>query len=74
MITDTEIKIKGVEALVKALGEVQAEKFISLMLREPFDYTIWQRELWTDVELEELSKKAMSNQESSVQKESLTKR
>ena len=37
MITDTEIKLKGVEALVVALGEVQAERCISLILREPFD-------------------------------------
>lgn len=36
MITDTEIKIKGFEALSKALGEVDAEIFISLVMREPF--------------------------------------
>ena len=29
MLTDTEIKLKGIEALINALGEVQAEKFIS---------------------------------------------
>ena len=28
MITDTEIKIKGIEALIAKLGEVQAERFI----------------------------------------------
>ena len=59
MISDAEIKTKGVEALVSALGKVQAERFISLILREPFDYTIWQRELWADVGLEELSQQAM---------------
>ena len=36
MITDTEIKLKGMEALIKALGEVHAERFITLVLREPF--------------------------------------
>jgi len=45
MITDNEIKLKGLEALVSALGEVQAEKFISLILREPFDYTFWQKDI-----------------------------
>ena len=35
-ITDTEIKLKGIKALITALGEVQAEKFISLIMREPF--------------------------------------
>ena len=61
MLTDTEIKLKGLEALINALGEVQAEKFISLILREPFDYTLWQRDLWSDASLEELSQNAMNN-------------
>ncbi len=33
--TDTEIKLQGMEALIAALGEVRAEKFISLIAREP---------------------------------------
>lgn len=61
ILTDTEIKRRGVEALVGALGEVYAEKFMSLLAREPFDYTLWQRELWSDVGLEELSQKAMES-------------
>jgi hypothetical protein len=65
MITDNEIKLKGLEALVSALGEVQAEKFISLILREPFDYTLWQKDIWSDVGLEELSQKAMNNYKAS---------
>jgi hypothetical protein len=59
MITDTEIKLKGVEALIVALGEVQAERFISLMLREPFDYTQWQQKLWQHQSIEEISRMAM---------------
>ena len=46
MITDTEIKMIGVKALTDALGEVNAERFISLIMREPFDYTKWQGHLW----------------------------
>ena len=45
MMTDTELKIKGFNALVHTLGEVEAERFISLILREPFDYTKWQKHL-----------------------------
>ena len=48
MLTDTEIKINGYKVLVDALGEILAEKFISLMIREPFDYTKWQKGLWVD--------------------------
>ena len=61
MITDTEIKIKGIEALIAKLGEVQAERFISLIMREPFDYTKWQRDLWLDKSIEEISKAAMQS-------------
>ena len=59
MMTDTEIKLKGVEVLIGALGEVQAERFISLMLREPFDYTQWQRQLWPTQSIEQISHLAM---------------
>jgi len=60
-ITDTELKLRGIEALVAALGVVQAERFVSLMLREPFDYTQWQRNLWPDKSLEEISSLAMES-------------
>ena len=59
MITDTEIKQRGIKALIADLGNVQAERFISLIIREPFDYTRWQRDLWPDESVEELNRKAM---------------
>ncbi|MBT3881203.1 MAG: hypothetical protein HON76_18870 [Candidatus Scalindua sp.] len=59
MITDTEIKQKGIKALIAELGNVQAERFISLIIRVPFDYTKWQRDLWPEESVESLSKKAM---------------
>ena len=65
MITDTEIKVKGIETLIKALGELNAERFITLLLREPFDYTRWQRNLWTDKSVEEVSTMAMQGRPTS---------
>jgi hypothetical protein len=61
VITDTEIKLRGMDALIEALGEVQAEKFIALIRREPFDYTEWQRTLWSDKSVEEISRMAMAH-------------
>ncbi|XCN73345.1 MAG: hypothetical protein Q3M24_00910 [Candidatus Electrothrix aestuarii] len=58
-MTDTEIRMKGMQVLVNALGEVHAEKFITLILREPFNYTEWQRNLWNDKSVEEISRMAM---------------
>jgi hypothetical protein len=68
MSTDTEIRIRGLRALVDALGTVEAERFITLMLREPFDYTNWQRQLWTDKSVDELSKAAMALRSASPNK------
>ena len=59
MSTDTELRIRGLRALVEALGPVEAERFITLMLREPFDYTSWRRQLWGEKSVDELSKAAM---------------
>lgn len=60
MFTDTEIRAAGVKALVEALGDVQAEKFIALIQREPFDYTKWQRALWPDKTIAQISEAAMN--------------
>lgn len=59
MITDTEIKIKGIKALAESLGDVEAERFISLIQREPFDYTEWRQDLDADLTIDEISKEAM---------------
>ncbi len=60
MITDTEIKSKGVQILATHLGDVEMERFIALIQREPFDYTKWHQNMDDDMSLEELSRKAMS--------------
>ena len=59
MLTDTEIRLKGMESLINSLGELNAERFVTLLLREPFDYTEWQRDLWADKSIEEISRLAM---------------
>ncbi|MDU9048600.1 MAG: hypothetical protein Q3M30_07095 [Candidatus Electrothrix sp. Rat3] len=60
MITDTEIKTKGFQVLSKYLGDVEAERFVALIQREPFDYTKWREELDEEGTIEEISKKAMA--------------
>lgn len=64
MITDTELRIEGMNVLLNALGEVQAERFITLIIREPFDYTTWQRILWQDRSVQEISQAAMEYRKS----------
>jgi len=53
MLTDTTLKTEGMRILAENLGWVEAERFIALMLREPFDYTEWQRNLYKDVPLKD---------------------
>ena len=52
--TMTEIdERKGMDVLTENLGIVDAERFISLILREPFNYTEWQQGLYEGVSLDE---------------------
>jgi hypothetical protein len=55
MIADTEIKIKGIRVLFESLGEVEAERFIALIMEEPFDYTKWQQSLLLDKTVSKIS-------------------
>jgi hypothetical protein len=60
MITDTEIKIRGIQVLSQYLGDVEAERFIALIQREPFDYTKWHQQQDEPLSIEEISRSAMA--------------
>lgn len=60
MITDAELRLKGIRALAQSLGDIEAERFVALIQREPFDYTRWRQDKWTDMSIDEISEKAMS--------------
>lgn len=48
------------KVLLNELGKVDAERFISLIIREPFDYTKWQNDLFEGESVRSLSNKAMN--------------
>ena len=56
-MTDTILKNEGIKVLTHNLGKVEAERFVSLIIREPFNYTEWQKDLFADMSVEELSQK-----------------
>ena len=59
MIANTvDILNRGMECLTEALGVVEAEQFISVIIREKFDYTKWQRQYFDSMSPGELSQKA----------------
>jgi len=59
MKTEMALRNEGMKILINNLGHVEAERFISLIIREPFDYTEWQRDLFNDMSVKELSNLAM---------------
>ena len=57
--TDTIVREDGLKALASALGYVDAERFITLLLRDSFDYTVWrQKGLDQEISIRELSRDA----------------
>lgn len=67
MMTDTEIRLKGIQVLTDQLGDVEAERFVALIQREPFDYTKWRHGLDENLSIGEISKKAMNLREKTEQ-------
>jgi len=52
MRSNTVLKDEGMRILAEQLGLVDAERFIVLMRREPFDYTNWRQGLFNEVPLD----------------------
>ncbi len=60
MTTNTaDLMTRGMKCLTEALGVVEAERFISLVNREKFDYTKWQREYFDAMKPGEFHQKAI---------------
>ena len=56
---DHDLCVKGLSVLIASLGNVEAERFVSLMNREAGDYTEWRRKhLYTDETVHSLAEKA----------------
>ena len=49
----------GMNCLLEKLGVLETEIFISHILREPFDYTAWQKEHYATISVHELNRKAV---------------
>ena len=59
MMSNAEIMDKGINCLIEKLGTVDTERFISVLIREKFDYTKWQRDRFDDMSYEELNDAAI---------------
>ena len=54
MRTDNVVRVEAMEALINTLGAVDAERFISMVKRDTFDYTEWRQKLWDGKNIEEI--------------------
>ena len=53
-MTDTVLGLEAIKCLIERFGVVRTERFISLLIKEPFDYTKWQTDLYSDMTVNEL--------------------
>ena len=59
VMSSAEIIDRGISCLLDGLGAVDTERFISVMIRERFDYTKWRARL-TDMSAEEFNSAAVA--------------
>jgi len=55
MKTEAEIRMTGMQALISALGLVEAERFMMAVSRDRFNYTEWRRQGLPEMSLEALA-------------------
>ena len=58
VMNDTEIKLRGIEALNKSLGITAAWRFLTMLHREPTDYVAVSRRLYEGQSIDEIFARA----------------
>ncbi len=58
-LTDMDLMVRGFQTLVATFGNVDAERFIALTIREPQDYTAWrERNMYIGESVHDVAKRA----------------
>ncbi|MCM1145883.1 MAG: hypothetical protein NC318_13475 [Blautia sp.] len=55
-----ELMDAGFACLVEKLGIVDAERFVAMIKRDSFDYTLWRREYFDKMDLNQVGKEALA--------------
>ncbi len=61
VLSETQLRLKGIDILNQALGPALALKFLSLLQREATDYVAISRQLYEAQTLEEIFERASKN-------------
>ena len=62
-MSTVELLDKGMKCVREGLGDIESEEFIAIVMRERFDYTKWQENLYDGMSLEEISAEAAAYEE-----------
>ncbi len=60
MVSNMEIMNQGMNCLLEKLGTVGTEQFISVIMREKFDYTKWQQQRFDNMSSDEFQEAAVA--------------
>ena len=55
-----EIMDMGISCLIKNLGTIETEQFISVLIREKSDYTKWRQQYFADVSSDDFHEAAVA--------------
>ena len=62
MLDDTELKVRGIDALHEVLGPADAHRFLSLLLRAPTDYVEISNRIYKDQTVDEIFDRVQEEQ------------
>jgi hypothetical protein len=63
MRTDNVLRVEAMDVLMRTLGMVDVERFISMIKRDTFDYTEWRRDQWNDMTIDKIYEQAAAQYE-----------
>ncbi|MDR2439318.1 MAG: hypothetical protein LBE12_08115 [Planctomycetaceae bacterium] len=59
--SESALRTEAMNILIEHLGVLNTERFINSILKDQFDYTEWQRDLWNDKTIEEIHQEAAAS-------------
>jgi hypothetical protein len=68
MRSEVALRVEAMAILIKKLGEIDAERFITIVKSDNFDYTEWQRNLWNGKSIDEIHHMATKFEKTEFQK------
>ena len=64
MRTEAELRMQGMQALITAMGLVEAERFLAAVSKDRFNYTEWRRRGLPELTIDAIAQQANALSES----------